>query len=110
MEVRLLEDIKEYYIIAFKFNNHKDIHVVQNSGNFMTKEIEAKEMAMKFMDERMTFVYQKADGSPYKNVLDELTARAKGYKYLLPVGYEIYMSTMDPGKLSMKTDNLYKGE
>jgi phosphatidylserine/phosphatidylglycerophosphate/cardiolipin synthase-like enzyme len=106
----LNDEIKEFYIVAMRFNNHKDIHVAQEAGSFLKSPTEARRLGMKIMDLRMVFVYAKDDGSPYHKMLDELTAMRKKYKYLLPYGFEIYKCNKDAGDIASQSIMVFKGK
>jgi len=103
-------DIKEFYIVAMRFNNHKDIHVAQESGDFLKSVTEARMLGMKIMDLRMVFTYEGPDGKPHHKMLDELTAKSKGFKYLLPYGFEIYKCNKDAGDIAAQSVMLFRGK
>lgn len=106
----LTDEVKEFYLLAMKFNNHKDIHIMQEAGRFLKSAAEAKAFGLKIMDLRMVFVYKDEQGKPYHKMVDELTAKAKKYSYLLPYGFEIYKCNKDAGEMSMKSVMLLKGK
>ena len=110
MKVKLAGDIKEFYLLALKFNNHKDIHVVQRQGAFMQTKQDARSFGMEIMDNHLVLIYQKADGAPYKAIMPQLEAIKQKYKYLEPTGFEIYMDRKGAGETAMGADMLCKGK